>query len=96
MSIQYIIDIDIETTPGTISVKATPVSAYYIDEVYEYENTKWYTVRMPWDSEIGSWIKSNSEELWWESYTEWKHAGSFVSYAVHEKLYSYICLKWTK
>lgn len=91
-----ITDYDINTLyAGQVWKPATwpPLGSYELNDSFEHEGTTWYQL-MVYDGSIGGWIEKHDEELWWENTPEWKNTRSLLLYTVHEKLYTYICLKW--
>lgn len=68
---------------------------YELVDTYEYEGTIWYQLKVR-STKIGAWVESNDDELWWENTPDWKDSRDCFLYTVHEKLYTYICLKWNK
>ena len=71
--------------------KASP---YELNDSFEHEGTSWYQLKIK-EGCIGGWIETQDEELWWENTPEWKDTRHALLYTVHEKLYTYICLRWT-
>lgn len=70
-----------------------PVMAYELNDSFDHEGTVWYQLKIN-DGKIGGWIEKHDDELWWENTPEWKNTRHSLLYTVHEKLYTYICLKW--
>lgn len=90
-----ITDYDINTLyAGQVWKPATWVpSPYELNDSFDHEGTTWYQLKVN-DGRIGGWIEKHDDELWWENTPEWKNSHHSLLYTVHEKLYTYICLKW--
>lgn len=71
-----------------------PPSLYKLNDSFEHEGTTWYQLKV-YEAQIAGWIENQDDELWWSNTPDWKDTGALLLYTVHEKLYSYICLKWT-
>lgn len=67
--------------------------AYELNDSFEHEGTTWYQLVVN-EGKIGGWIEKHDDELWWENTPEWKNSHHSLLYTVHEKLYTFICLKW--
>lgn len=67
---------------------------YEVNDYFEHEGTKWYQLVI-YDGRMGGWIEKHDDELWWENTPEWKNTRHSLLYTVHEKLYTFICLRWS-
>ena len=70
-----------------------PRLAFELNDSFEHEGTTWYQLVVNKGC-IGGWIEKHDDELWWENTPEWKNTRHSLLYTVHERLYTYICLKW--
>lgn len=83
--------------PVTLGIQSGGIAVvkFKTVDVYDYEGVKWYRILVR-NKEVYKWIESNDDELWWEQAPDWSHVNKFLLYTVHEKLYTYICLKWSQ
>lgn len=89
-------DLDVSSLyPYQANWKSVSISLpkYEVNDSFEHDGVNWYQLKVYFGS-IGGWIETQDEELWWENTPEWKETRSLLLYTVHEKLYTYICLKW--
>jgi hypothetical protein len=66
---------------------------FELQSVHEHAGTRWFQLRI-FSPEIYKWIETNSDDLWWENTPDWRDTNKFLLYTVHERLYTYISLKW--
>lgn len=71
----------------------TPKAMYLLNDSFEHEGTTWYQLKV-YEARIAGWIENQDDELWWSNTPDWRDTGALLLYTVHEKLYTYICLKW--
>lgn len=86
-------DYDINSLYAWQAPRVVPRPLYELNDSFEHEGTIWYQLKIA-EGRIGGWIETQDEELWWENTPEWKDTRHALLYTVHEKLYTYICLKW--